>query len=93
MKCVARTLVFVQVSVFVVLDLAGKHFVGWKEISCHGPEEYLSLIFEGVEAEQTELKVNSSWLRHGRNKENNVLGCYILAHLTDQEISQAASEV
>lgn len=54
-----------------MLDLAGKHFVGWKEILCHGPEEYFSLIFEAVEAEQTELKAISSWLRQGRNKENN----------------------
>lgn len=55
------------------IGFSRKAFLGWKEILHHGPEEYFFLIFEGVEVEQTELKASSSWLRQGRNKENNVL--------------------
>lgn len=39
---------YLQVSSFEVLDLAGKRYAGWKEITSHGPEEDFSFTSEGV---------------------------------------------
>lgn len=58
MRCGTSTLVFTQVSTLEALDLAGKYFSGWKEIS-YGPEDYFSSIPEGVGVEVTKKSDSS----------------------------------